>query len=740
MATKNGDQGPLQYTFEDWSGLDEFRQEMLRVAITGVIVLAVAYDLWLAADPSQLPARPWPLDLGVILVVVAALVLLRYGLLPAGLALNAGLALAIVAAAYLHPGYPIVCAFALLVGLVAALHGWPVGIGSALAFTGVVLILEGVPAFQLGNATAGTAIVLIWLAALLAWISARPVELALQWAWYSYVEQSKAVEAVRSRQAELSRLNRDLGDAVKQLAAANQELERARRAAVKARVLRDQFAATVSHEMRTPLNLIIGFSEVMVESPEVYYGERLPRAYAEDVQAIYRSACHLSQLVNDILDLAQIEADHLPLEKTLCSVREIVDEAMLTTHGLFETKGLALRNEVPLQLPPVLVDRTRVRQIIINLLGNAARFTRQGGVTIDACDGDHDIIVQVRDTGSGIPREYLQQIFEEFSQADTPLRREVGGTGLGLTISKRLAELHGGNMWAESDPGRGSTFSFSLPKQTNVVAGLVRHDWDTWIQPSDAGGTAKKILAITADDVSPRLMQRYVDGYQIITVKTLQGVQRAVRRANPAAVIAIGADAEAQLKHLDQSRCLHDVPVISCTAEGAPAAERDLGVHAYLPKPLTRARLRATLNGISNEAATCLIVDDDPEIVRLFTRLLGALRPGWEVRTAGGGAEAIALLRAWRPGLVLLDLLMPGVDGYAVLRTIQSEEHLRGVPVIVVSAKGLVEEHLRATQLTIRAPRGLAAAEMVRCLKLSLDVLTSPPAVGDPATSATSVG
>src|SRR6185437_3753461 len=139
-------------------------------------------------------------------------------------------------------------------------------------------------------------------------------------------------------------------------------------------------------------------------------------------------------------------------------------------------------------------------------------------------------------------------------------------------------------------------------------------------------------------------------------------------------------------------------------------------------------------------AGSCLIVDDDPEIVRLFTRLVRALRPTWELRTANGGAEAIELLRTWRPGLVLLDLLMPGVDGYAVLQTIQSEERLRDVPVIVVSAKGLVEEHFRATQLTIRAPRGLAAAEIVRCLKLSLDVLTSQPAVGDPAASAIPVG
>lgn len=735
MAAREISATELQAAYDNQAGLEEFRLEMLHTVIPAVIVLTVGYDLWLAAEPNQIPPQSWPLDLGLIAVVAASALLLRRGLTPAGLMLNSGLAAAIVAIAYLHPGYPVLCGLALLVMLITALHGSQVGLGSAFLFTGVIIYLQSSPSFAVSPATAGIAIVLVWLGAGLAWLSTRPAELALHWAWFSYVQELKALEVVRERQAELARLNRSLSDACKQLEAANEELDRARRAAVKARRLRDRFAATVSHEMRTPLNLIIGFSEVMVETPEVYYGEKLPASYQEDLVAIYRNACHLSQLVNDILDLAQIEANHLPLEKVPCAVAEIIDEAVLATKGLFQTKGLALCNTVLANLPLVLADRTRIRQIIINLLSNAARFTRVGGITIEASELDHEILVRVRDTGDGIPKEYIQQIFEEFSQAETPLRRDIGGTGLGLTISKRLIELHGGNLWAESNLGEGSTFSFSLPKQINVASGTVRPDWDTWIRVDGNGERAPAVLLLTNDDFSTQLIQRYVEGYRIVPATTYQHARRIARQAHPVAAITIGTNAEEWCLHRDHARVLGDIPTISCVAGGLHAVQRDLGVHAYLTKPLTRARLRAALRDIPRDSGSCLIVDDDPEITRLFRHFIATLRTGWEVRMANGGAEALEVLRTWRPGLILLDLLMPGVDGYRVLQAVQADERLRGIPVIVVSAKGLADERFRATEITIRSSQGIAAGEIVRYLKTGLDALASAAQAAGAASS-----
>jgi signal transduction histidine kinase/CheY-like chemotaxis protein len=740
MVSKSVDLTDLQRAYRADSGFDEFRLATLRTVALGVVALAVLYDVWLGGWPSQRPLQPWPLDLALLGVGVGGAVLVQRGVAIAGVALNAGLALIVIAAALLHPTYPVLCAYALLVVLVATVHGWRVGFISAVAFSGIIMMLWVTPIFQLTPANAGMALVLVWLGASLAWLSARPVEAALQWAWYSYVQELKAVEAARDRQAELARLNRSLRDACEQLEIANRELERARRAAVKARLLRDRFAATVSHEMRTPLNLIIGFSEVMVETPEVYYGERLPQSFHEDLRAIYRNASHLSQLVNDILDLAQIEADHLALEKAWSSVSEIIGEAVLVTRGLFQTKGLYLGNEVPDNLPRVLVDRTRVRQIIINLLSNAARFTRVGGITIGARETEHDVLVWVRDTGSGIPTEYIQRIFDEFSQAETPLRREVGGTGLGLTISKRLAELHGGNLWAESEPGQGSTFSFTLPKQTNVAANAARPEWDTWIHVSPDRRRDKTVLALGSDHVATHLMQRHLEGYHVVPATTCQKARRTARRIAPAAAIVIASSASAATCELERLDLPSDLPVISCLVDGPDDANQTSGIHAYLTKPVTRAQLRGSLRGIPKQVSSCLIVDDDPDVTRLLARMIAVLRPEWDIRTAEGGEEALEMLRTWRPGVIFLDLVMPRVDGHAVMQALRQDEHLRHTPVIVVSAQSRDEGKVNATGFAVRVPRGIGPTEMLRYLKASLDVLTSEDQADDRALSGARVG
>ncbi len=718
--------------------LEDFRQDAVRLVALGVLALAALYDVWLGAVPARRPAQPWPLDVAMLLVGIAALALAGRGPRLAGLALSGGLLLLIAGASILHPGYPIACAGALVVVLVGTLYGWRAGIGGAAAASAVILGLSRLPAPAVGPAAAETALLLCWLSVGLAWLGARPVDAALQWAHFSHLRELRAVGAARERQAELARLNRSLRDACEQLEIANRELERARRAAVRARVLRDRFAATVSHEMRTPLNLIIGFSEVMVESPEVYYGERLPRSYEEDLRAIYRNACHLSQLVNDILDLARIEAEHLALEKSWCSLAEIINEAVLVSRGLCETKGLFLRVEVPADLPPVLVDRTRIRQILINLLSNAARFTRAGGITIGARETEHDVLVWVRDTGAGIPREYLEQIFDEFAQAETPLRREVGGTGLGLTISKRLAELHGGNLWAESVPGQGSTFTFTLPKQTNVAASPTRPDWEPWVRLPTAREGGRTVLALTGARISAQLLQRYLEGYRVVPAATARQAERLARRLAPAAAVVVTADGPPVAPAPVLPDLPADLPVIHCLVERP--AERDglPGVHAYLTKPITRAQLRASLRGLPAGITSCLVVDDDPDVTRLIARMLRSLRPSWEVRTADGGAAALAVLQDWRPGLVLLDLIMPGVDGQAVLRAMRAEDGLRETPVIIISAVARDEAGPGVTGFTVRAPRGLGVTGLLRYLKASLDALTADsPAAGaradDPA-------
>lgn len=731
---------PHQRYLDD-SGITELREETLRTMAYGVIIMAIIYDLWLAAAPERISALRWPLDLGLVTVAIATLLLRQYRQAWASLVLNLGLGVLVITSTFLYPHYPIFCGISLLVVLIALLHGWRAGFASALLYSLILLALPQAIEIQIDSVIIGPALVLIWLGAFLAWLGTRPLQKALQWAWHSYEQELKAIEALRDRQAELVQLNRSLNDACERLEIANQEIERARVAAVRARVQRDRFAASVSHEMRTPLNMIIGFTEVMVEAPKVYYGEELPLTYREDLQAVYRNACHLSQLIDDILDLAQIEAEHLVLDRSWNSLVEVVDEAVLTTQGLFQTKGLDLRADIPAGLPLVRIDRTRIRQILINLLSNAARFTRVGGVTVTTQEADHDVIVSVRDTGSGIPREYLRQIFEEFSLAELSAHRAEGGTGLGLTISKRLAELHGGNLWVESEPGCGSTFSFSLPKQENVVAGTSRLPWDSWTRPVETGSPLPTILAFTDDPLCTRLLQRHLEGYRTQVSPSASDLKRSNPSASPVAVVEVTANPDERTENYERN--LLNLPTIRCAVTSSVARTQQAGAYSYLTKPVMRSQLQALLRTLPRGIHSCLVIDDDPEMVRLLGKMLRSLRRGWEIRSVVNGTEALGILQTWRPDLVFLDLLMPGVDGHKVLQTIQDDERLRTIPVIIVSALSPEVEQIAARQITIHAPQTLNASEFMRCLKANLDLVvaaTRSDRSGVPGSSGVLVG
>jgi len=219
----------------------------------------------------------------------------------------------------------------------------------------------------------------------------------------------------------------------------------------------------VSHELRGPLNLILGFSRLMALSPE-RYGEPLPGAYRADVATIYRNSRHLSDLIDDILDLSQIEAERLPLAKERVDLEEeVVKEAAEFVHPLAERKGLTLTLRLAGTLPAVMVDRVRLRQVVLNLLTNAVRFSEKGEITLRTERQRERVLVSVQDSGPGIDADQLPRLFQEFSQAQPAERREVRGSGLGLAISKQLVELHGGEIWVQSTRGVGSTFSFTVP-------------------------------------------------------------------------------------------------------------------------------------------------------------------------------------------------------------------------------------------------------------------------------------
>ncbi|MGH2459241.1 MAG: MFS domain-containing histidine kinase, partial [Chloroflexota bacterium] len=272
--------------------------------------------------------------------------------------------------------------FAVVVLIAGFLIGPAVGAVLAIVGTAVLVSSEPLRLFGLGSGVRLSDALLLWAAAGLSWLALRPLLIALRWSWQNYLDVRSVNLLLKERQGELGRTVKSLNETLDRLDQVNRELERARRAANQARQLKSEFAVNVSHELRTPLNLIIGFSEMMVTSPQSYDGHPLPAAYREDAVAIYRNARHLSDLVDDILDLSQIEAGHMGLHRDLIPIQTTIAEAMDTVQVLYTQKGLSLTAAIPPDLPPIFADRTRLRQIVINLLSNAARFIEQGGAEV----------------------------------------------------------------------------------------------------------------------------------------------------------------------------------------------------------------------------------------------------------------------------------------------------------------------------------------------------------------------
>ena len=268
------------------------------------------------------------------------------------------------------------------------------------------------------------------------------------------------MDAARDAQADLKQAVKDLAEANLQTARLNQLLGMARHAAEEAERAKAEFVANVSHELRTPLNMVIGFAEMIMSAPKTY--GRVSTALRADLAVIHRNSQHLAALIDDVLDLSQIEAGRMALTKERVALGEIIAAATEAIRPLYQTKGLYLRTEAPEGLV-VSCDRTRVREVLLNLLSNAGRFTEQGGVTVQARVMGQEVVVSVSDTGPGIAPEDQARLFQPFQQADGSIRRRFGGSGLGLSISKHFVELHDGRMWLESGVGSGTTIFFTLP-------------------------------------------------------------------------------------------------------------------------------------------------------------------------------------------------------------------------------------------------------------------------------------
>ncbi len=708
-------------------GVDDIRVQTIRLAIVGVVVLVLSSLFLSVFDLKYAPPLLLLVTTGMLLVSWLALFVSRHHTNLGAWVFIGGLLVVLTIAIRTIPGSVLAPWFALSVLLAGALLDARAGALVALIVCVVLLSTAKLltPGERLGSEF--SSILLSWAALFAYWLISRPTNAALTWAWNSYVEAREQMLRARDRQAELARLSKGLRESNYQLEQLNLELERARRAEREARRLKAEFAAAVSHELRTPLNLIIGFCEMMVLTPSSAYEERLPASYQHDLESIYRNACHIAALVDDILDLSQIEANRMALHREWVSLPRIIDEAVKAVESLFEDRDLEIRLELQ-DVPAIWVDPIRIRQILINLLGNAARFIEEGGVTIRAERQGDAVLVSVVDTGLGIQPEDLPYVFDEFFQVRTGSRRR-SGSGLGLTISKRFAELHGGSMWVESAGiGKGSTFFLKLPIDHNTP--MVPRDapnWEDRLTNRVRGHSDRRILVIDPDGDVHRIFQRYLDGYQVLRAATLRDCSRYARSGPIQAVIVGSASMYAGSPEIPQlPPALRALPIVSCSLRTAHQLCKEMGVADYLMKPVTRDQFRAALRRIGRPVRSALIVDDDVEMTSLLDRMFKSLVRDGECWIASDGRRALDLLRTHSPDLLILDLMMPEVSGYEVLHAVRSDPVLNRTPIVVISAKSTVDGSIVADAVGLSRAGGLTVAEIMRWVKTGLDALLEP--------------
>jgi len=720
--------------YADATGLAELRGQALSTLVVATLVFATGLVALGVVDPGTRRPELWLVVACVAAAGIAAQELRGISLALASIALAAGLALGLRVAIWLYPDGQLVYLFAVVVMVGAVLLGVRAGFAAALLVSILVLVEQrDSPALVWGGA-AGTVLMLTWASAVLCWLATRPTQTALDWCWQSYVQALQRTEELRDRQGELGRLSKSLTEACVRLEQMNVELERARQVAEEARRLKGEFAAAISHELRTPLNLIIGFSEMMVTARHTYLGEVLPESYRGDVEAIYRSACHISNLIDDVLDLSRIEAHRMALQRERAALGPVVEEAVATIRSLVAEVGLKLTVDVPPELPSLYVDRTRVKQILINLLNNAVRSTEHGGIAVTARQREGEVVISVSDTGVGIAPEDLPHLFDEYSQIGGANRR--GRSGLGLAVSRQFAELHGGAMWAESRPGEGSTFHLSLPMHDHVVVSPFESTPD--VLPLDGARDHAPTVAVLGEDAeAAKLFRRYLDGYHVVYGRGPRPFPPQENGATPQAVVLTDDDSVEQWKAVQPDQPpARQVPVLICSLSTARLRAGELGVTDYLVKPITSDQLRAALGRIDSGrgARTLLVVEDDAEMARLLAKMVRSFSRRYRVRCASDGAEGLAMAREQRPDAVLLDLLMPGVDGYQVLQEMRADPGLRDVPVVIITARERHEEPVVAAALSISKLGGLTVAELMRCAKGALDCLVgAAPRDTDPA-------
>lgn len=567
--------------------------------------------------------------------------------------------------------------------------------------------------------------------------------------WYRSMQQraDALLEETRDRRAELASALKSLEVSYQTQGRMQGQLIYARRQAQEARRMKERFAANISHELRTPLNLILGFSEMIYLRPEVY-GEdvALPPKLYRDIDQIHRSSKHLLALIDDVLDLSHIEVSGFSMHFERTELAEFLADTGEIIRNLFhEPEIVAFVVDIAPHLPSVEIDKTRIRQVLLNLLTNAQRFTKRGAVTlcVRPSSGGDEVIFSVADTGIGIPADKIAQVFDEFYQVDYSLSRSHGGAGLGLAITRRFIEAHGGQITVESEEGVGSRFTFTLPTTHAFVHAAPPEtvEFSASTSKPQAPSSQRRldaaitVLVVDPDPAVTSIIQRHVGAdlsqARIIQVYSEAELPGAVEEYRPRVVVrnllpgrGWSSDGEDSVF----SRLL--VPVIECALPSTTWMIDQLGVAACLSKPITRTQIVEQIGRLNlaqrGRPLRILVVDDDMGFVQLVQRSIESLPNArdYAVSRAYDGAQVMEMVGQNPPDLILLDLAMPEMDGFQVIEALHADPATADIPIILLTATRYVQDALEHnTEMVIRQAGGLHPAEVLRCLRAVIEQL-----------------